>query len=56
MDKDNVLVECNCCGAKYDISWYEEDFYEDDPIPNFCPNCGRPLDIEEFLDEELDYE
>jgi predicted RNA-binding Zn-ribbon protein involved in translation (DUF1610 family) len=46
-------IACPKCGAEYVIVWDQDEWGELDLTPNFCPNCGRPIDeIDDTFDED----
>lgn len=45
-------IECDKCGADYEILYSEESTEE---LPSTCPFCGRDVDIHE-MDEDNEFE
>jgi hypothetical protein len=55
MTEKLITAECENCESSFELAYTEE--LVSDPIPNYCPFCGDPIDNiqEEYINEdELD--
>ncbi len=44
-------LECPHCGDEFKL--YTDDLYDDSVIELFCPSCGLPSEVSEFLPQDV---
>ena len=45
-------LNCDACGAEYELQFDEDAVNQEDPI--YCPFCGSDVDPDEIESEELE--
>jgi NAD-dependent SIR2 family protein deacetylase len=45
-------LDCDACGAMYELQFIEDEVNEEDPI--YCPFCGADIDLTEIDSDEID--